>query len=271
MTTTADTQILTAHYDDKTVASLLFDFFAVDGDASLDGYLEDRARPLLDGGAATAANIFELREQEVPATPLARGTNQGLTEAYEDRLWHQLDRGAVGTAVPDRPRPAAVYGAAYQLAGDDFDPLAAMPEAAGRSVISTGAYRKMIDFGRPDPTSDDAFQAAMIVFTHPTDLGYTGSFDDWYTTNHMIDVAKSPPFRSATRYILERRLEGTPLPYLCIYEVEAPYSERMHRDMMQQVGVDPWPQREAQPVTDGGQGVLMIDFWGYFQRAWHAS
>ena len=69
MTTTADTQILTAHYDDKTVASLLFDFFAVDGDASLDGYLEDRARPLLDGGAATAANIFELREQEVPATP----------------------------------------------------------------------------------------------------------------------------------------------------------------------------------------------------------
>ena len=271
MTTTADTQILTAHYDDKTVASLLFDFFAVDGDASLDGYLEDRARPLLDGGAATAANIFELREQEVPATPLARGINQGLTEAYEDRLWHQLDRDAAKTATPDRPRPAAVYGAAYQLAGDDFDPLVAMPEAAGRSVISTGAYRKMIDFGRPDPTSDDAFQAAMIVFTHPTDLGYTGSFDDWYTTNHMIDVTKSPPFRSATRYILERRLEGTPLPYLCIYEVEAPYSERMHRDMMQQVGVDPWPQREAQPVTDGGQGVLMIDFWGYFQRAWHAS
>ena len=108
MTTTADTQVLTAHYDDKTVASLLFDFFAVDGDASLDGYLEDRARPLLDGGAAMAANIFELREQEVPATPVARGINQGLTEAYEDRLWLHLDRdAAVGTATypTSRVRP----------------------------------------------------------------------------------------------------------------------------------------------------------------------
>ena len=138
-------------------------------------------------------------------------------------------------------------------------------EGSGRSAISTGAYSKISDYGHPSPTGDDAFQSAMIVFTHPTDAGYVGSFDDWYTDNHMIDVAKSPPYRSASRYILERRVA------LAIYEIEAPYSEQLHQDMMQQVGVDPWPLREPMPVTDGGQGVLTIDFWGYFQRAWQSG
>lgn len=263
-----------AHYGSVTAGALLFDLVAASGDAGarLDAYLAERARPLLGGGAASSANVFALREQQVPASRLAQGVPLGIPEALQQSLWHLLDRGATGTAVPDRPRPAAVYGAAYQLAGGgDPGGIAALggPPALERlDVISSGAYSKLADYGRPDPASDDAFRSAMIVFTHPTDLGYVRAFDDWYTHNHMIDVAKSPPYRSATRYILERRLAGTPLPYLCIYEIEAPYGERTHPGMMQQVGVDPWPQRLPMPVTDGGQGVLAIDFWGYFDRAW---
>ena len=244
-----------------------------DGDAAarIDAYRAERAQPLLDSGVASGANIFELREQQVPAARIAQNVGLGLSDLYQAALWHQVDRDAAGSGTPDRALPAAVYGAAYQLANDDLGALDAAPEGEGRSVISSGAYTKISDYGHPSPTGDDAFQAAMIVFTHPTDLGYVDSFNDWYTDNHMIDVAKSPPYRSASRYILERRIAGTPLPYLGIYEIEAPYSEQLHIDMMQQVGVDPWPLREPMPTTAEGQGVLMIDFWGYFQRAWHSS
>ena len=269
----AEARPQSAHYGSATAGALLFELVAaVDAGAGLDAYLAGRARPLLGGGAARAANVFALREQQVPASRLAQGLPLGIPEELQRSLWHMLDRGPAGTAAPDRPRPAAVYGAAYQLAcGGDPGALAALggpPPLEGLDVISSGAYSKTADYGRPDPAGGDAFRSAMIVFTHPTDLGYVRAFDDWYAHNHMIDVAKSPPYRSATRYVLERRLAGTPLPYLCIYEIEAPYGDRTHSGMMQQVGVDPWPQRLPMPVTDGGQGVLAIDFWGYFERAW---
>ncbi len=269
-----------AHYDGKTASSLLFDFFAIEHDpgAALDAYRAERAQPLLDAGIATGANIFRLREQQVPAARIAQDLNLGLGEEWQAGLWHQLDRDNAGTGTPDRPLPAAVYGAAYQLASDDLGAAIAALKAhgepaqgSGRSSISTGAYTKTADYGHPSPTGDDAFQSAMIVFTHPIDIGYVDSFNDWYTNNHMIDVAKSPPYRSCSRYVLERVAAGTPLPYLGIYEIEAPYSEQVHLDMMQQVGVDPWPLREPMPTTAEGQGVLMIDFWGYFARVWQGG
>jgi hypothetical protein len=262
-----------AHYDSKTASSLLFDFFAVGSDsaACLDTYRAERVQPLLDNGAATGANIFELREQQVPAARLAQNLGLGLTAPYQESLWLQLDRGAAGSAVPDRSLPEAVYGAAYQLVNNELSGLDLLPKNDRLSIISSSIYSKISDYGRPNPTGEDAFQSAMIIFTHPTDLGYVESFNDWYTNNHMIDVAKSPPYRSASRYLLQRSITGTPLPYLGIYEIEAPYSEQVHVDMMQQVGVDPWPLRELMPITAGGQGILMIDLWGYFQRIWYGK
>lgn len=263
-----------AHDDPKTAPSLIFEVLAVGGDVDgeLQAYVAGRAQPLLDAGVASGANVFRLREQEVPATTMAQGVISQLSPEYPQGLMSMgLEAG------PAKPLPAAVFAAAYQLAADD---LGIAEEAvrghgaeggAGRRTIGLGVYSKMIDWGRPSPVGDEDLRAAMIVVTHPTDIAYVDQFDDWYSNNHMIDVAKSPPYRSASRYKLARLMEGVPLPYVCIYEIEAPYSQRLHPDMMHQVGVQPWVQREPQPTTPAGQPVLTIDFWGYYERAWSRS
>lgn len=267
------------HNDPKTAPTILFELFAAEDDpqATLDAYRAERARPLLEGGVAWAVNVFRLREQQVPATPLADGVSSGL--AAEVAAGLMLLGAGAGPALPT---PQAVFAAAYQLPADGpaRDNIAAALEAAsatddggtGRRTISLGAFTKLEDWGRPapaeEPDGNSAFQSAMIVVTHPTDIGYVDQFNAWYSENHMIDVAKSPPYRSATRYRLARLSEGIPLPYICIYEIEAPYSPQIHQDMMNQVSVLPWEQREPQPTTPGGQGVLTIDFWGYYERAW---
>lgn len=169
---------------EKTANALLLDAIRIEGDAEpgLEAYLAAQAQPLLDGGVAASGNVYHLREQNVPASALGDG----------------------------------IYFAAYQLAGDD--PLAA------RSVEQTGdhgrwrrmglaSYSKIADYGRPDPAGD-APDSIMIVISHPTDVGYDALYNEWYTDNHMIDVAKSPHFRSATRYRPVVQAAGVLLAYL---------------------------------------------------------
>lgn len=262
-------QILTAHYDQRTASSLVFELFAVEGDpvAGANAYRAERLQPLLARGATTGVNLFRLREQQVPAAPLAEGLHSQLTPALAERLGIQLLEPG-----PAKPLPSAVFGASFQLPSDDLHALepalAATKLGSGRRTLSLAAYAKVADFGRPNPVGDPPFQSAMIVFTHPTDLGYAERFEDWYSNNHMIDAAKSPPYRSATRYRVTKIVEGIPLPYLCIYEIEAPYSPQIHQGMMHQIGVLPWAQRQSHPATPAGQPVLTIDCWGYYERAW---
>ena len=222
---------------------------------------------------ATGANVFRLREQPVPGSPLAQDVRSSLPEGYAERL--MIFREAPAAA---KPRPAAVFAAAYQLASDDLAAAAAAASAevgdgaaGGRRTISLGLYSKIIDWGAPNPVGDSALQSAMMVVTHPTDIGYFDEYDEWYSTNHMIDAAKSAPFRSVTRYRLERVAAGIPLPFLAIYEIEAPYSEQLLPEMLNQVSVRPWVQRRRSPANTVGHPVLTIDFWGFFERAWQGG
>ena len=155
---------------EKTANALLLETIQIEGEVepALKAYLEAQARPRLDGGAAASGNIYHLRQQNVPASTLGDG----------------------------------IYFAAYQLVGDD--PLAARSaEPSGDHGrwhrMGLTSYSKIADYGRPDPAGD-APDSIMIVISHPTDVGYDALFNEWYTDNHMIDVAKSPHFRSATRY-----------------------------------------------------------------------
>ena len=108
----------------------------------------------------------------------------------------------------------------------------------------------------------------MLVFSHPTDLGYDTEYNAWYTDNHMIDVARSPHFRASTRYAPQHQLAGAPLSYLCLYEVEAPYSSELHEGLMHWLRDTPDDFRQPQPKTPAGEDVLTLDLWGYFERLW---
>ena len=223
---------------EKTANALLLDTIRIEGEAEPgpEAYLEAQARPLLDGGAAASGNVYHLREQHVPASALGDG----------------------------------IYFAAYQLAGDD--PLAArsaeQPADHGRwHRMGLTHYSKIADYGRPDPAGG-APDSIMIVISHPTDVGYDALYNEWYTDNHMIDVAKSPHFRSATRYRPVVQAAGVPLAYLCIYEIEHPYSPALNEGLMHWLTETPDDVRQAMPVTPAGEGVLTLDIWGYCQRAW---
>lgn len=274
MVTTVHPAVEAVHDDPRTAPSLVFELFAVerDVDRELEAYTADRAQALLDAGVATGANVFRLREQEVPGSPLAQGVEGRLPEGYPERL--MLFREDPG---PARDLPAAVFAAAYQLASDDHQLAEEVVRGnssdggPGRRTISLGVFGKIIDWGRPNPVGDTALQSSMIVVTHPTDIGYVDEYDRWYSTNHMIDAAKLPPYRGVTRYKLARLTEGIPFPYLAIYEIEAPYSQRLLPDMLQQVRDQPWVQRERSPANTAGQPVLTIDFWGFYERSWSAG
>ena len=223
---------------EKTANALLLDAIQIEGEAepALEAYLEAQARPLLDGGAATSGNVYHLREQNVPASALGDG----------------------------------IYFAAYQLAGDDpfVARSAAQPGDHGRwHRMGLASYAKIADYGRPDPAGD-APDTIMLVVSHPTDVGYDALFNEWYTDNHMIDVAKSPHFRSATRYRPVVQAAGIPLAYLCIYEIEHPYSPELHEGLTHWLSETPDDFRQKMPVTPAGEGVLTLDIWGYCQRVW---
>ncbi len=223
---------------EKTANALLLDAIQIEGEAepALEAYLEAQARPLLDGGAATSGNVYHLREKNVPASALGDG----------------------------------IYFAAYQLAGDDpfVARSAAQPGDHGRwHRMGLASYAKIADYGRPDPAGD-APDTIMLVVSHPTDVGYDALYNEWYTDNHMIDVAKSPHFRSATRYRPVVQGAGILLAYLCIYEIAHPYSPDLNEGVMHWLTETPDDFREEMPVTPAGERVLTLDLWGYCQRVW---
>ena len=222
----------------RTANALLLDAIRIEGtvEPALETYLETQARPLLDSGATISGSIYHMRQQNVPASPLGDG----------------------------------IYFAAYQLAGDG--PLAIRSttppgDHTGWHRMGLTSYSKIADYGRPDPTGD-APDAIMIVVSHPTDAGYDALYNEWYTGNHMIDVAKSPHFRSATRYRPVIQAAGVPLAYLCIYEIAHPYSPELHEGVMHWLQETPDDFRQEMPATPAGEGVLTLDIWGYCQRVW---
>ena len=226
---------------DKTANGLVLDVIQIAGDAepALETYLEAQARPLLDGEIVSSGNVYHLRQQSVPASSLGDGT----------------------------------YFAAYQLTGND--PLAVLSaEQPGKQNrwhrMGLARYSKIADYGWPDPAGN-APDSIMIVISHPTDVAYDATFNEWYTDNHMIDVAKSPHFRSATRYRPKVQAAGVPLAYLCIYEIEHPYSPVLHEGLMHWLTETPDDFRQKMPVTPAGEGVLTLDIWGYCQRVWSSA
>ena len=219
---------------DRTGAGphLLVELFTADGDEALARYRAQRAAPLLAGGGAAGASLFELRQQQEPATALGRPLYAGL---------YPLERGAPAPALP-----AAIDGVA---------------------LIGSAAYARIGTYGEPAPAGA-ARPSAMLVLSHPTDVGFDAEYNAWYTDNHMIDVARSPHFRAATRYAPRRQLAGAPLSYLCVYEIDAPYSPELHRGLMRWLTETPDDFRQPMPETPAGEGVLTLDLWGYFARLW---
>lgn len=220
----------------QTARGLLLDMFRIEGEAepTITAYVETQAGPLI-GRAATSGNIYHLRQQQVPASPLGDG----------------------------------IYFAAYQLAGGAALDLESVPSPERHESwhrMALVSYAKMADYGRPAP-ADDAPDSIMIVLSHPTDVGHDALYNEWYTENHMIEVATSPHFRSATRYRPVAQA-GIPLAYLCIYEIEQPYSPQLHEGVMHWLTETPDDFRQAMPTTPAGDGVLTLDIWGYCQRVW---
>ena len=222
----------------KTAHALLLDMIRIKGDseAVLQAYLEAQTKPLFDKGIASSGNIYHLRQQNVPESTLGDG----------------------------------IFFAAYQLIGED--PLVARsleePGEEGRwQRIGLASYSKIADYGRPDPAGDSP-ESIMIVISRPTDVGYDTLYNEWYTENHMIDVAKSPHFRSATRYRPEVQTSGVPLAYLCIYEIERAYSPELHEGLTHWLSETPDDFRQEMPTTPAGEGVLTLDIWGYCERVW---
>ncbi len=214
---------------------LLVELFTADGEAALARYREQRAAPLLAAGGAAGASVFELRQQQEPPTPLR----------------------------------APFYAGVYPLEGGAPVPAAPAP-IDGIEVVGSAAYGRIGVYGEPAPPGQ-ARESAMLVFSHPTDLGYDAEYNAWYTDNHMIDVARSPHFRASTRYAPQHQLAGAPLSYLCLYEVEAPYSSELHEGLMHWLRDTPDDFRQPQPRTPAGEDVLTLDLWGYFERLWSVT
>ena len=215
--------------------ALLVDLFTAAGDAALARYRARRSAALLAGGGAAGAALFALRDQQEPAAPL----------------------------------PAPFYAGLYPLRRDAPPPPAPGP-LEGVSLIGSAVYARLAVYGEPAPAGE-AQPAAMLVLSHPTDLGHDAAYNAWYTDNHMIDVARSPHFRAATRYAPRRQLAGAPLSYLCVYEIAHPYSPELHQGVMRWLTETPDDFRQPMPETPAGQGVLTLDLWGYFERVWSTA
>ena len=214
---------------------LLVELFTADGDAALARYREQRAAPLLAAGGAAGASVFVLRQQQEPSTPLPAPFHAGI---------YPLESGAPAPAPP-----APIDGV---------------------RIVGSATYGRIGVYGEPAPPGQ-ARESAMLVFSHPTDLGHDAEYNAWYTDNHMIDVARSPHYRASTRYAPRHQLAGAPLTYLCLYEVEAPYSTELHEGLMHWLTETPDDFRQPQPRTPAGEEVLTLDLWGYFERLWSVT
>ena len=216
---------------------LLVELFTAEDDGAVERYREQRAQALLaaGGGFVNGASLYELKQQQEPAAPLR----------------------------------APFYAAVYHL--EPNAPALSPPEPVnGIALVGSTAYSRIAVYGEPAPAGE-ARPSAMLVLSHPTDLGYDAEYNEWYTDNHMIDVARSPHFRAATRYAPLRQLAGTPLTYLCLYEIEQPYSPELHEGAMHWLQETPDDFRLPMPETPAGQPVLTLDLWGYFARVWSVT
>ena len=211
---------------------LLVELFTADSEAALARYRDQRAARLLAAGGAAGASLFELRQQQEPSTPL----------------------------------PGPFYAGVYPLESGAPVPAPSAP-IDGLQIVGSATYGRIGVYGEPAPPGQ-ARESAMLVFSHPTDLGHDAEYNAWYTDNHMIDVARSPHYRASTRYAPRHQLAGAPLSYLCLYEVEAPYSPELHEGLMHWLTETPDDFRQPQPKTPAGEDVLTLDLWGYFARLW---
>ena len=65
----------------------------------------------------------------------------------------------------------------------------------------------------------------ILVLTEPTE-GQTEAFDDYYENIHLDEVLQTTGWKSAQRFRLAAEAgEGSPLPYLAVYEAEADSAE----------------------------------------------
>ena len=215
--------------------ALLVELFSAGSDEALERYRAQRAGVLLGSDGVAGGSVFELRQQQEPAVPLRAPFYAGI---------YHLEPGAGAPPLADPIEGIAVAGATV--------------------------YSRLAVYGDPAPVGD-ARPAAMLVLSHPTDLGYDAEYNAWYTDNHMIDVARSPHFKAATRYAPLQHLAGAPLTYLCVYEIDATYSEELHEGVMHWLQDTPDDFRQPQPRTPAGQEVLTLDLWGYFARVWSAA
>ena len=132
------------------------------------------------------------------------------------------------------------------------------------SVDSWGYYEKISDTGTAIPSGDDGPKAIMTVWTHPHDPSKIDEFNHWYDSNHVIDVIKAPHFRSATRYKQAMQIRGEmPAPYLCVYELDSADIDDVHTGLMKWLST-PDDFRLPMPQLDEENGLVQIDFWGYY-------
>lgn len=140
-------------------------------------------------------------------------------------------------------------------------------EAEGGIVgIDGWAYfEKVAEVGKATPAGSEAPKALMTVFTHAEDPREIGTFNDWYTNNHIVDVIKAPHFRSCTRYKMSKLNRGTmPAPYLAVYELDSDDIEAVHAGLMKWLQT-PDDFRLPMPQTQDGKGLVTIDYWGYYR------
>jgi len=216
--------------DDASVLLDLFRFRQGNPAAGLKGVAQTRTLALAEAGLVRASQHFVLRHQEMPAALLGEGCMV---------LLHSL--------VPAADPPPWEPPPEIELLGSTrYDPIAA--------------------FGDRETPGEARHASLMLVLTHPTDLAYDDAFNAWYTDEHAPDVAQTPGFRGGTRYRPLAHLGGTPLGYLCLYEVSPGWSPDLH------AGLERWQletevaDRVPMPETPGGEPVLTIDLWAYFER-----
>jgi hypothetical protein len=212
---------------------LLFDLIRTrqgDTEKTVERYLRGRSDVLHEAGVAKASHLYQLRHQNVPATPLGETVLCGV---------HVIDDPSLSLPFPEIP---------------------------SLDLIGSATYISMARCGtRLEPTASGP-PTTMIVLTHPTDLGYDESFNTWYSDEHMPDVALTPGFRAATRYRPVTQPGGTPLGYLCIYEVDVPFTASIDANLDRWQSHTEVPDRVPMPKTLAGDPVLSLDLWGYFSR-----
>lgn len=228
----------------RTAPTLFVEVLRIPGDATgaARAYGESRGADLLRHGF-TSGSLFHLRRQQVPEARIGDDVYLGAHQfASEDAVSAEVKAG-----MGERRTPSSA------------------------SIVTQAVYTKLADYGQPNPHGAAGPRSAMVVFSHATDPAHDALFNAWYTENHMIDVGKSPHFRSATRYRLRLQGAGAPLPYLCIYEIDHAYTDELFDWMMGWLRDTPDDFRQPMPMTPGGAPVLTLDLWGYYERVWGAA